>query len=122
MIRTTLMISLLATMWLGMAGGCAAPQFDELLDNIRLDQLAALLADETLNDAQREERLRQLGIPDELIELLLSLDGIEEEEEEDEEVPDESSRVLLQTTLGDIVLELNHTKAPITVDNFLQCV
>ena len=122
MIRTTLMISLLATMWLGMAGGCAAPQFDELLDNIRLDQLAALLADETLNDAQREERLRQLGIPDELIELLLSLDGIEEEEEEDEEVPDESSRVLLQTTLGDIVLELNHTKAPITVDNFLQYV
>jgi peptidyl-prolyl cis-trans isomerase A (cyclophilin A) len=123
MIRAVLMISLSTTMWLGMAGGCAAPQLSELLGNIRLDQLAALLANETLNDAQRAERLRQLGISDELlIELLLSLDGIEVEEEEDEEVPDESSRVLLQTTLGDIVLELNDTKAPITVANFLQYV
>lgn len=122
MIRTALVISLLATMWLGMAVGCAAPQLSELLGNIRLDQLAALLADETLNDAQRADRLRQLGITDELlIELLLSLDGIEAEEE-DEEVPDESPRVLLQTTLGDIVLELDRTKAPITVDNFLQYV
>ncbi len=122
MIRTALVISLLATMWLGMAVGCAAPQLSELLGNIRLDQLAALLANETLNDAQRADRLRQLGITDELlIELLLSLDGIEAEEE-DEEVPDESPRVLLQTTLGDIVLELDRTKAPITVANFLQYV
>ena len=35
---------------------------------------------------------------------------------------EETTRVTIQTNLGDIVVELDHEKAPITVDNFLSYV
>ncbi|MFQ6048065.1 MAG: hypothetical protein ACE5K7_01720, partial [Phycisphaerae bacterium] len=57
------------------AGGCGVPQYEKLLDEISLKQLGELLADESLDDEQRAQALRDAGIEDELlIELLLSLD------------------------------------------------
>lgn len=44
------------------------------------------------------------------------------EEETTKKKGDEIVRVLMKTSMGDIVLGLNHTKAPISVDNFLSYV
>ncbi len=40
-------------------------------------------------------------------------------DKEKEKKGDEMINVLMKTSMGDIVIELNHTKAPISVDNFL---
>jgi len=112
-----------AGLLVGSVGGCGTPALPNLLP-IRLDQLGALLEDESLNDEQRAERLRELGITSELlIELLLGLDGVEQPEEPEEpEEPGEQPQVLIETNFGDIVMELDDDAAPITVDNFLQYV
>jgi peptidyl-prolyl cis-trans isomerase B (cyclophilin B) len=109
-----------AGLFVGTVGGCGTPALPNLLP-IRLDQLAALLEDESLTDEQRAERLRELGITDELlIEFLLSFGSVEEPEEPEE--PDEQPQVLMETNFGDIVMELDDDAAPITVANFLQYV
>jgi len=110
-----------AGLLVGTVGGCGTPPLPNLLP-VSLDELGALLADESLTDEERAERLRELGIADELlIEFLLSLDGVEEPEPPPDE-PQEQPQVLMETNFGDIVMELDADAAPITVDNFLQYV
>ena len=111
-----------AGLLVGTVGGCGTPDLPNLLP-VRLDQLGALLEDESLTDEQRAERLRELGITDELlIEFLLDLDGPEPDEPDEPNEPAELPQVLMETNFGDIVMELDDDAAPITVDNFLQYV
>ena len=111
-----------AGLLVGAVGGCGTPALPNLLP-VSLDQIGALLEDESLTDEERAERLRELGITDELlIEFLLGLDGVEQPEPEEPEEPGEQPQVLMETNFGDIVMELDADAAPITVDNFLQYV
>jgi len=111
-----------AGLFVGTVAGCGTPDLPNLLP-IRLDQLGALLEDESLTDEQRAERLRELGITDELlIEFLLALDGPEPDEPDEPNEPGELPQVFMETNFGDIVMELDDEAAPITVDNFLQYV
>ena len=50
----------------------------------------------------------------------LAIAGCDKEEEKVEAKKAETKKVKMQTTMGDIVIELNAKAAPITVNNFLQ--
>lgn len=111
-----------AGLLVGTVGGCGTPDLPNLLP-VRLDQLGALLEDDSLTDEQRAERLRELGITDELlIEFLLGLDGPEQPEPDEPNEPGELPQVLIETNFGDIVMELDEDAAPVTVANFLEYV
>lgn len=123
MIGALCVAAMAAGLVLGTVAGCGTPALPNLLP-VSLDQIGAILADEDLTDEERTERLRELGIEDEmLIEFLLSLDGDEQPDEPDEpDEPGELPQVLMETNFGDIVMELDDDAAPITVANFLQYV
>ena len=71
--RGILWVSAVVGLWL--SAGCPAPEYEKLLDELSFGQLAAILADENLDDEERAQELRDRGIDDELlIEFLLSLD------------------------------------------------
>jgi hypothetical protein len=71
--RGILWASAVVGLWLG--AGCGVPQYEKLLGELSLKRLAGILADQNLDDEQRAQELRDLGIDDEqLIDLLLSLD------------------------------------------------
>ncbi len=118
-----LCVALMATaLFVGSVGGCGTPALPNLLP-VSLDELGVILANEDLADEERAERLRELGITDELlIEFLLALDGAEPDQTPEPNEPGAQPQVLMETNFGDIVMELDDGAAPITVANFLQYV